>query len=89
MLTVMKVIDYSLLVGIDTENQELVVGIIDYLRHYDWMKQIEHGVKLGAMIAGKREPTIVAPSAYQRRFEQAMQRYFMTVPDKWGFLSNV
>jgi 1-phosphatidylinositol-3-phosphate 5-kinase len=41
-LSKMKVVDYSLLVGIDYENHELVVGIIDYLCHYDILKKIEY-----------------------------------------------
>jgi 1-phosphatidylinositol-3-phosphate 5-kinase len=58
MLQVMQVIDYSLLVGIDNENQELVVGIIDYLRHYDLIKKMESGVKHAAMLVGQREVSL-------------------------------
>jgi hypothetical protein len=35
------------------------------------------------MIAGQAEPTIIQPPAYRNRFQNAMQRYFMMVPDKW------
>jgi hypothetical protein len=45
-LTNAQVIDYSLLVGFDEQSNELVVGIIDYIRLYTWDKQIETGVKL-------------------------------------------
>lgn len=31
-------------------------------------------------------PTVVSPDVYQKRFTEAMQRYFLMVPDKWtGF----
>jgi 1-phosphatidylinositol-3-phosphate 5-kinase len=28
--------DYSLVVGVDSEKQELVVGIVDYIRTFTW-----------------------------------------------------
>jgi 1-phosphatidylinositol-3-phosphate 5-kinase len=31
-LSLINVVDYSILVGVDEENRQLVVGIIDYLR---------------------------------------------------------
>ena len=40
-LSMINVLDYSILVGIDEEKMELVVGIIDYMRQYDIMKQME------------------------------------------------
>ena len=36
-----------------------------------------------AMIAGQAAPTIIQPSQYLKRFTLAMERYFMTIPDKW------
>lgn len=42
-LTSLSVVDYSLLVGLDNEKNELVVGIIDYIRQYTWDKQLETG----------------------------------------------
>lgn len=35
------------------------------------------------MIAGQAEPTIIQPPQYRKRFSLAMERYFMTIPDKW------
>jgi hypothetical protein len=35
------------------------------------------------MLTGQAEPTIIQPSQYRKRFTLAMERYFMTVPDKW------
>jgi 1-phosphatidylinositol-3-phosphate 5-kinase len=34
-------------------------------------------------LTGQAEPTIIQPSQYRKRFSLAMERYFMTVPDKW------
>jgi 1-phosphatidylinositol-3-phosphate 5-kinase len=28
--------DYSLVVGVDSEKQELVIGIVDYIRTFTW-----------------------------------------------------
>lgn len=40
-LSIINVLDYSILVGIDEEKMELVVGIIDFMRQYDILKQME------------------------------------------------
>ncbi|GJT45678.1 putative reverse transcriptase domain-containing protein, partial [Tanacetum coccineum] len=39
------VMDYSLLVGVDEQNHELVLGIIDFMRQYTWDKHLETWVK--------------------------------------------
>ena len=82
-LSIINVVDYSILVGMDEEKNELVVGIIDFMRQYDIIKRMERMGKSVGMIAGQAEPTIIQPPAYRNRFQQAMQRYFMMVPDKW------
>ncbi|CAG0896870.1 unnamed protein product [Darwinula stevensoni] len=80
-LTNQCVMDYSLLVGVDEEKRELVVGIIDYIRTYTWDKKIEGWVK---SLSG--QPTVVSPEIYGARFCEAMARYFFMVPDRWtGF----
>jgi len=76
------VIDYSLLVGINEENNELVVGIIDYLRTYTWDKAVEEQAKSLGMVIGRQAPTIVRPKNYKQRFREAMERYFMVAPDR-------
>jgi 1-phosphatidylinositol-3-phosphate 5-kinase len=80
------VMDYSLLVGIDEESKELVMGIIDYLRQYTWDKQLETWVKASGFLGGSRDvlPTIISPDQYKKRFRKAMSRYFLTVPDQWS-----
>ncbi|CAM9285347.1 unnamed protein product [Heterosigma akashiwo] len=83
-LSLTNVIDYSILVGIDEERQELVVGIIDYMRQYDILKKVERVGKSVGMIAGQAAPTIIQPPSYRERFREAMSRYFMAVPDKWS-----
>lgn len=35
------------------------------------------------MLTGQADPTIIPPPQYRKRFSLAMERYFMTVPDKW------
>jgi hypothetical protein len=50
---------------------------------YDIIKRMERMGKSVGMIAGQAEPTIIQPSQYRKRFSLAMERYFMTIPDKW------
>lgn len=75
------IMDYSLLVGIDEERRELVLGIIDYIRTYTWDKRLETFVKT-VTVAGPL-PTIVSPQLYCTRFMEAMGQYFLVAPDKW------
>lgn len=82
-LSIINVIDYSILVGIDEEKMELVVGIIDFMRQYDILKQMERVGKSLPMVVGSEAPTIIQPPLYKERFTNAMERYFMTVPTKW------
>lgn len=84
-LSVVNVVDYSMLVGFDENTHEIVVGIIDYIRQYDLSKKFERLGKSVGMIAGQAEPTIIQPIQYCRRFNMAMERYFMSVPDHWSF----
>ncbi|KII94016.1 hypothetical protein PLICRDRAFT_50006 [Plicaturopsis crispa FD-325 SS-3] len=80
-----NVMDYSLVVGVDSSNNELVVGIVDYIRTYTWDKKLESWVKESAFLggAGKGEPTIVTPRQYRQRFISAMEQYFPLIPDRW------
>eukprot|EP00536_Pseudo-nitzschia_multiseries_P017405 jgi/Psemu1/248128/estExt_Genewise1.C_15360004 len=82
-LSIINVLDYSILVGIDEEKMELVVGIIDFMRQYDILKQMERVGKSLPMVVGSEAPTIIQPPLYKTRFTNAMERYFMTVPSKW------
>jgi 1-phosphatidylinositol-3-phosphate 5-kinase len=79
-LSSLYVMDYSLIVGIDEENQELVVGIVDYIRQFTWDKQIEKWVKSQQ---GSELPTVIAPKDYKARFRTAMWNYFVLVPGQF------
>ncbi|GJN03572.1 hypothetical protein PR202_ga21028 [Eleusine coracana subsp. coracana] len=85
-LALADVMDYSLLVGIDEEKKELVIGIIDYLRQYTWDKQLETWVKASGILGGPKNesPTVISPMQYKKRFRKAMSKYFLTVPDQWS-----
>jgi 1-phosphatidylinositol-3-phosphate 5-kinase len=78
-----NIVDYSILLGIDEEKKEIVMGIIDYLHQYTWDKQIETGVKSLGKIAGQSTPTVISPESYKNRFIEAMQHYFMAIPDQF------
>lgn len=90
-LTSINVMDYSLLVGVDEERRELILGIIDYMRQYTWDKHLETWVKASGILGGKNEaPTVISPREYKKRFRKAMSTYFQTVPDLWSshFITN-
>lgn len=80
------VMDYSLLVGVDEERKELVLGIIDFMRQYTWDKHLETWVKASGILGGLKNasPTIISPKQYKKRFRKAMTTYFLTVPDQWS-----
>eukprot|EP01135_Chromosphaera_perkinsii_P001317 Nk52_evm44s164 gene=Nk52_evmTU44s164 len=80
----LQVMDYSLLVGIDETNKQLVIGIIDYIRTFTWDKKLETWVKSTGILGGHgKMPTVTSPEFYKYRFRDAMEKYFMMVPDKW------
>ncbi|KAK7868872.1 hypothetical protein R5R35_014195 [Gryllus longicercus] len=89
-LAAQAVMDYSLLVGLDQERHELVVGIIDYIRTFTWDKKLEAMVKYYGQLGGgqARLPTVVSPEVYRNRFIDAMHRYFLPVPDRWTHLGR-
>ncbi|XP_060652864.1 putative 1-phosphatidylinositol 3-phosphate 5-kinase [Drosophila nasuta] len=86
-----RVMDYSLLVGLDTKRNVLVLGIIDYIRTYTFDKKLESLFKQTGLMGGGmgKKPTVVAPHLYKQRFVDAMDRYFNTVPDRWEGLSKI
>lgn len=77
----LNVMDYSLVIGIDEENQQLVVGIIDFIRTFTWDKKLESWVKERGLVRGVKEPTVVSPRQYKNRFREAMERYILMVPE--------
>ncbi|XP_055916617.1 putative 1-phosphatidylinositol 3-phosphate 5-kinase [Eupeodes corollae] len=82
-----QVMDYSLLVGLNNKGSMLVLGIIDYIRTYTFDKRVETLLKTLGSGMGK-QPTIIPPECYMKRFTDAMDRYFYTVPDRWEGLSK-
>ncbi|XP_008800770.2 putative 1-phosphatidylinositol-3-phosphate 5-kinase FAB1C isoform X2 [Phoenix dactylifera] len=85
-LASVDVMDYSLLVGIDEDRKELVIGIIDFMRQYTWDKHLETWVKASGILGGPKNasPTVISPTQYKKRFRKAMSNYFLTVPDQWS-----
>jgi len=82
-LSSLGVMDYSLVVGIDFTNKQLIVGIIDYIRKYTWDKQLETLLKSSGIVGGRgKVPTIISPKQYKTRFREAMNFYFVRVPNK-------
>ncbi|KAG0085425.1 1-phosphatidylinositol-3-phosphate 5-kinase [Podila epicladia] len=75
-----NIMDYSLLVAVGDQKQELVVGIVDFIRPFTWDKKLESWVKDAV---GSKEPTIVSPAQYRKRFRSAMNRHLDMVPDRW------
>ena len=91
-LSKMNVVDYSLLLIIDdNENlndnlggdeknfsiKSIRLGIIDYIRKYTWDKQLEH---VGKVIINRLQvPTIVNPINYKERFKEAVDKYFIGI----------
>ncbi|KAF9436888.1 hypothetical protein BGZ76_002689 [Entomortierella beljakovae] len=66
-----NIMDYSLLVGVDDERKELVVGIVES--------------KGKTTLRGAKDSvTVLPPQQYKARFIEAMERYFLAVPDKWS-----
>ncbi|XP_047977654.1 putative 1-phosphatidylinositol-3-phosphate 5-kinase FAB1D isoform X1 [Salvia hispanica] len=82
-LNSINVMDYSLLVGVDTQRRELVGGIIDYLRQYTWDKYLESWVKSSLVVPKNVQPTIVSPREYKKRFRKFIDTHFLSVPDHW------
>lgn len=78
--------DYSLLVGVDEEKHELVLGIIDFMRQYTWDKHLETWVKASGILGGPKNssPTVISPKQYKKRFRKAMTTYFLMLPDQWS-----
>lgn len=57
---------------------------IDFIRTFTWDKRLETWVKASGLLGGHgKMPTVVAPELYRKRFCEAMDRYFLMVPDKW------
>ncbi|KAI9706720.1 MAG: hypothetical protein M1836_003731 [Candelina mexicana] len=79
-----NVMDYSLMIAIDDDRKELVVGIIDCIRTYTWDKKLESWIKIRGFAGGnKNQPTVTSPKEYKSRFREAMARYVLQAPNCW------
>lgn len=59
----------------------------DYIRTFTWDKKLETLVKSSMIMGGQGKlPTVVSPEIYRSRFCEAMDRYFLQVPDHWSSL---
>ncbi|CAG8493964.1 5651_t:CDS:2 [Diversispora eburnea] len=55
-----------------------------FIRTFTWDKTLESWVKASGFLGGgRKEPTIVTPHQYKNRFRAAMDKYFLSVPDRW------
>ena len=62
----------------------MVKLIADFIRTFTWDKKLESWVKeTGLLGGGGKEPTIVTPKQYKNRFREAMEKYFLMVPEKF------
>ncbi|KAL0570221.1 hypothetical protein V5O48_011743 [Marasmius crinis-equi] len=78
-----NIMDYSLLLGVDTRSKEIACGLVDTIGSYTFAKTLEYKAKQGLSASGK-EVTVVPPTEYQERFVSALERYFLACPDKWS-----
>ncbi len=83
-LSDVSVMDYSILVGVDEQNGEMLVGIIDYIRPYSWDKQFEYLMKAtpGIISGTGKRPTVISPTEYKDRFRQSTWNYFTMAPNR-------
>ncbi|KAI9482789.1 MAG: hypothetical protein EXX96DRAFT_478051, partial [Benjaminiella poitrasii] len=70
--------------GFVEDSDEIIVGIVDFIRTFTWDKKLESWVKESGMLGGgKKDPTIVSPKMYRKRFRLAIDLYFCMIPDFW------
>lgn len=69
-----NIIDYSLFLSIDVDNQVCFMKVIDYFRKYDVIKNVEEKFK---KMRNKDLPTIINPQEYRARFLHNSRRYFI------------
>lgn len=64
------------LLRFDEDRRRVVVGLIDYLHQFDFLKKMESTSKASLTF---RNPTVISPMSYRRRFLNAMHRYFFGI----------
>ncbi|KAI8807427.1 hypothetical protein BJ742DRAFT_679041 [Cladochytrium replicatum] len=80
-LAASNVMDYSLVVGVNDDKKELVVGIVDFIGTYTWYKRLETQGKMAVntTLRGGKLCTVLPPAEYAERFRAAMDQYFEMV----------
>lgn len=76
-LSEQEVIDYSLLLIMNQEQQYIRMGIIDFMRPYHALEKLETFYK--EMRSGGEMPTVIPPIKYRDRFIGALRQYFVKV----------
>ena len=86
LLASLGVMDFSLICRVDKERRLICAGLVDYMRTYTWDKQLESYVKASGILGGGigRDPTVVSPRHYKRRFRDAVLGYFTVAPAATG-----
>ncbi|KAJ3812441.1 hypothetical protein F5876DRAFT_37385 [Lentinula aff. lateritia] len=79
-----NIMDYSLLLGIDTEHKQIACGLVDTIGPYTFAKTLEYKAKQGLNSGNGKEVTVIPPAEYQERFTNALEKYFLACPDKWS-----
>ncbi|KAL7331281.1 hypothetical protein PS15p_203492 [Mucor circinelloides] len=82
-----NIMDYSLLVGIDQNNSEMTVGIVDFIGAYTWYKKLESKSK--STLQPRKEVTVVPPDQYKHRFCREVCDYFIAVPGKCALCTAI
>lgn len=80
-LTSSNIMDYSMLLGVDDENQHVACGLVDTIGSYNVAKTLEYTAKQ-SLKSGK-QVTVMPPAEYEARFVSAMESYLIACPDKW------
>lgn len=81
LLAQIKVVDYSLLVGLDPKTGDLLIGVIDYLRRYDMLKKIEFGGTYGLAATAQ---FLCLTGARARVGDVALLRLQSSSPPTWA-----
>ncbi|KAH7713944.1 FYVE zinc finger family protein [Aphelenchoides avenae] len=85
-LQTQDIMDYSLLAGICQDRDEVIIGIVDYLRTFTLDKKVESLVKTA--LPSSHLPTVISPESYRQRFVEAIDGYFSISPDQWTCLDT-
>ncbi|XP_018650256.1 LOW QUALITY PROTEIN: phosphatidylinositol-4-phosphate-5-kinase,putative [Schistosoma mansoni] len=66
-----------------TTTNQLIIGLIDYLRKFTLDKRLEMIIKQTITSAQGPMPTILTPDLYRERFLYQLHSYFPLLPDQW------